>query len=106
MENDRREAIRKGIAAYAKEQAIILRLLRKRGSFTERDFDKWLRGREVRRPRFKRRGLTADTFLLGIGANGFNQWATWLDLMQLMMVLGLIDAKKEDGLVVYRHPES
>lgn len=96
------ERIRKGIAGYAKEQRIILRLLRRFGPFTEKDFDRWLEGREWRRPRFRARGITGDTFLLGLGVNGFNLWAEWLELMQYMMVLGLIDAKTEDGLVVYR----
>lgn len=94
--------IRKGIAGYAHEQEIILRLLRRYGPFTERDFDRWLKGRERRRPRFFSRGITGDTFILGIGVNGGNQWATWLELMQYMMALDLIDAKTENGLVVYR----
>ena len=93
------EQIKKGIAAYAHEQAAILRLLRKRGSFTERDFDKWLLHK---RPKLYRRGITGDTLILGMGANGGTQWALWLDLMQHMMAVGLIDAKKEHGLVVYK----
>lgn len=98
------EEVRKGIAAYSREQTILLRLLRKRRSFTERDFDKWLHMREYRRPRFYPRCLTGDTFILGLGRNGGTQWAVWLELMQKMMLLGLIDAKKENGLVVYRLP--
>jgi hypothetical protein len=99
---NRNERIRKGIAAYSHEQAILLRLLRKRGSFTEREFDKWFGRREYRRPKLRFLGVTGDTILLGLGQNGFNEWARWLDLMQHMMVLGLIDATTENGVVVYR----
>ena len=99
---DKVEHVRKGIAGYQHEQTILLRLLRKRGSFTERDFDTWFRGREWRKPKFRPRRITGDSFILGLGANGFNEWARWLDLMQHMIFLGLIDAKTENGLVVYR----
>lgn len=34
-----------GIAAYDHEQRVFVRLLRKRGVFTEREFDAWFRGR-------------------------------------------------------------
>lgn len=94
--------IRKGIAAYAKEQAILLRLLRRFGPFTEKDFDRWLRGREFRkRCRFYPQGITGDSFILGMGANGGNLWARWLELLQMMMAIDLVDAKTENGLVVY-----
>lgn len=98
------DMIRKGIAAYAKEQAVILRLLRKRGKFTELEFDAWLLGREFKRPKFYARAVTGDAFILGMGQNGGSQWAEWLDLMQHMMRIGLITAKTENGLVVYRLP--
>ena len=99
---EQRARIRNGIASYAHEQKIILRLLRKYGSFTENDFDRWLKGREYRRPRLRSGGITGDSFLLGLGINGYNEWAWYLDLMQHMMALGLVDAKTENGLIVYR----
>ena len=99
------EAIRKGIAGYAKEQAIILRILRRFGPFTEKDFDRWLKGREYRkRCMLYPRGVTGDSFILGMGVNGGSQWAFWLDLMQHMMALDLIDAVTKGGLVVYSLP--
>lgn len=99
------DEIRKGIAGYAKEQALILRLLRRFGPFTERDYDRWLKGREYRRRCLLiGRGISGDSFILGMGANGGTRWATLLDLMQYMMILGLIDAKTENGLVVYSLP--
>lgn len=98
------EHVRKGIAAYSHEQRTILRLLRRYKSFTERDFDRWFRGREWRRPLLRGGGIMGDSFLLGIGVNGFNDWARYLELMQYMMVLGLIDAKTVNGKVVYELP--
>jgi hypothetical protein len=90
-----------GIAAYEREQRVFVRLLRKRGSFTEREFDAWFRGRELRRP-MRFRPLTGDTFILGMGRNGGNKWAEMLELLQMMIQIGIIDAKKMRGVgVVY-----
>lgn len=90
-----------GIAAYKHEQRVFLRLLRKRGSFTDREFDLWFYGREVRRP-IRSRQITGDTFILGIGRNGGNRWAEMLELLQVMIQLDLIDAKEKRGVgVVY-----
>ena len=95
------DEITKGIAAYSHEQQVLLRLLRRR-SFTEREFDKWFKGREYRRPRpIRGGGITGDTLLLGIGVNGFSEWATYLDLMQHMMLTGQVDAKTINGVVTY-----
>ena len=102
MTREQKDRVRKGIAGYAREQAVLLRLLRRFGPFTERDFDRWLRFREYRRPRFYPRAVSGDTFILGLGVNGGNQWATWLELLQHMMYLDLVDAKTENGLVVYK----
>ena len=98
------EHVRKGIAAYGTEQKVILRLLRRFKSFTERDFDRWFRGREFRPRRLRRNGIAGDSFLLGIGVNGFTEWATTLELLQYMMVLGLVDAKTVNGIVIYELP--
>ena len=95
------ERTRKGIAAYSHEREVLLRLLKKRGSFSETDFDSWLRLREWRRP-VRCRRVTKDTFVLGIGVNGWNEWAIWLDLLRCMIQLGEVDTKKENGLIIYR----
>jgi len=96
-----REKLEKGIAAYAHEQRVFVRLLRKRGSFTESEFDAWFRGREWRRPtRF--RPVTGDTLILGMGRNGGSNWAEMLALLQVMIQLDIIEAKKKRGVgVVY-----
>jgi hypothetical protein len=93
--------IRRGIAAYQHEQKVFLRLLRKRGSFTENEFDQWFRGREWKRPRFRAHGITGDTFILGMGMNGGNLWAEMLELLQMMMAIGMVDTRTESGAVVY-----
>lgn len=100
----RQAKTRIGIAAYAREQRVLLRLLRKRGQFTEREFDQWFRGREWRRPLWALRSfpLHGEAFILG--GLGQGHWAKWLDLLQHMMALDLIDAKTENGIVVYRRP--
>lgn len=103
LETAKVEAIRKGIAAYSYEQRVLLRVLRRYGSFNERDFDKWFRHGKRKPLRFL--GVTGDTYLLGMGANGFNDWARWLDLLQHMMAIGLVDAKTINGLVTYRLPQ-
>lgn len=97
---DTREKLRKGIAPYHHEQTVLLRLLRKRGQFTEREFDQWFRGREWRRPRF-RFFMEGDSFILG-GLGGERD--KWLDLLQVMMALDLVDAKTENRVIVYRLP--
>lgn len=75
-----------------------MRLLRKRGSFTEHEFDAWFRGREWRRPMLSR-PLSGDTFVLGMG---INRWAEMLELLQVMVRIGIIDAKSRHGVgVVY-----
>lgn len=97
--------IERGIAAYEHEQRAFLRLLRKRGSFTAREFDMWFVARKWRRPRFRSTGITGDTFLLGLGINGGNLWAEMLELLQMMVRLGLVDATKDpQGMVVYSLP--
>jgi hypothetical protein len=96
-----KDKIRKGIAAHERERRVLGRLLRKRGSFTEDDFDSWFRNREWRRPMRFGPPLTGDTFILGMGRNGGNKWAVMLELLQMMMALDIVDAKTVRGKVVY-----
>ncbi|MDO6385593.1 hypothetical protein [Uliginosibacterium sp. 31-12] len=102
---DRLMNLASGIASYSREQSVLIRLLRKRGSFSEREFDAWFRGREWRRP-VRLQSITGDTLLLGAGINGGSLWAQTLELLQSMVILGMVDAKKneETGLIVYQLP--
>lgn len=99
------EQISKGICAYRREQLVFIRLLRKRKTFTERDFDGWFIGREFRRP-IRMRPLDGNTFILGIGRNGGNMWAEMLDLLQQMIRLDLVEANTIEGRVIYSLPEA
>lgn len=96
----KRERIINGIAVYAHEQRLLLRVLRMRGgSMTEREFDKLFRGK--RRSRFHH--ITPETFIL-LGGLGASTWSLMLDLMQHMMLLGLINSRKDRYGVVYSLP--
>lgn len=90
----KKAAIVRGIAAYSREQTVLLRLLRKTGGFTPDQFDAWFRGREWRR-RVRFTPITDDTFILGVGQNGGNHWAVMLDLLQHMIAAGLVGTAKE-----------
>jgi hypothetical protein len=99
-ENQRARA---GIEVYQREQAMFLRLLRMRGYVTDDEFDCWFRRREQRRPgRYV--PVTGDTFILGMGRNGGNEWARMLELLQVMVFLGDVAAKTRGGHVVYTLP--
>lgn len=96
----KKQNIRNGIAAYGYEQRIILRLLRKRGKFTDKEFDSWFKGREYRRP-IRMTPLSNDSFILGIGLNGGNYWAVMLELLQVMICLDMVQVKEDNGRIVY-----
>lgn len=55
-----------------------------------------------RRILFRPIGITGDTFILGVGINGGTEWARMLDLLQCMAVIGIVEAKEENDLMVYR----
>lgn len=98
-----RDEIERGIAAYSHDREVLLRLLRKRGQFTEREFDQWFRGREWRRSfKLSPRKISGDSFILGADINGGNLWAERLDLLRFMVVLGQVDAVTERGMIVYK----
>ena len=98
-----KDEIRKGIAAYKYEQNVLLRLIRKTGGLTESKFDELFHGREFRkRTRLRRSGLYGDSYILGMGMNGGTIWAEYLDLLQYMMAVDLVDARRnKDNEIVY-----
>jgi hypothetical protein len=106
------DKVRLGIAAYRREQALILRVIRKhRHRLTERDFDriftdiKRRRGPDgrvltTRANRNRFRALTGDTFILGGMSPRYRSFM--LDLTQHMVALGLVKTStNEHGQVVY-----
>lgn len=98
MDKDR---IEKGIAAYHKERKIIARLIRRFGPLSEDTFDRLLRGRDLKKPKFRVAPINGDTFILGVGTNGFNMWAEWLELLQYMVMLGEVETTTKDGKIHY-----
>ena len=115
------ERIINGIRAYSHQQQVLLRLIRKHGALTEHKFDEIFRnagslqnrsyrttvdGQTVwkpRRSRLSKHGITGDSFIMGSCGEHDRNW--WLDLLQYMQVLGLIDSKSEDGTVIYTLPK-
>lgn len=93
----------KGIEAYSREQKILLRLIDWNNGLTETKFDELFMGREWRKRVFLRPGgIDGDSFLLGMGLNGGTEWAFYLDLMQHMVLVGLVDTiRNEQNEIVY-----
>ena len=98
-----RKEIERGIAAYAYEQRVLLRLIRFTGGLTEEKFDRLFSGREWRKPKLRPHKIDGDSFILG-GIFG-GRWAWWLDLLQHMMAVGLVDTRRDsNGSLVYIIP--
>ncbi len=112
--SDELAKIERGIEAYARQQQILLRVIRRKRELSERDFDRifsWLkpyrkpdgmRGNMRRRPAFCYVPLRGHTIILG-GMSGSDR-NKWLHLAQLMIVLRKIEAEERDGLVYYSLP--
>ena len=98
-----KDEIRKGIAAYDRQQKVLMRLIRITGGLTESKFDELFKGREFRkRVPLSPCGITGDSFILGCGVNGGNMWAENLELLQMMMAIDLIDThRNEKNEIVY-----
>ncbi len=100
MSRKLRKRLQSGIAAYSHEQAVLLRLLRRKKRLTEHEFDRiFNRAAGFSAPLTRRFPMTDDSFILGAGDE--RDWAKWLELAQIMMALGMIAAKEENGMVVY-----
>ena len=97
------DAVRKGLAAYDHEQRLLLRYLRRYGSFTGRQFDRWFYSSRRCMGWMAQAGITGNTFLLG--GTGHTRDAM-LHLMQFMIGLGDIVTACPDDEVVYFLPPS
>jgi hypothetical protein len=95
-----KSSLREGIAAYADQQKHLLSLL---SDWVDQDtFDRHARSiGGVNMYGGKPRVLVPGSFMLGT-LQSSGPAAEWLHLMQIMMQLGLIEAKKEQGKVWYR----
>ena len=77
------------IEAYKHEQLVFERLLRKRGSFTDIEFDSWFINREYKRPS-KVTLMDKNTIIIGLCGAGVSTWSKMLELLQIMMRLEII----------------
>ena len=69
------DRIKKGIACYSREQAVLMRLISKSNGLSESKFDKLFMSREYR----GRRACRATSgLLLGMGENCGKNWAFYL----------------------------
>lgn len=110
------EKLRKGIAAYADQQATLLDVIRQHGGrLTQDEFDDEFAnfgyieetrdGKRWRMPvmggKHPWRALLVgdDTIILGSMTQG--QWAKWLDLLQIMSRLGDVKRTIKNGVVTY-----
>jgi hypothetical protein len=113
-----KEQIIRGIETYNNEQAEILQAIKDHnGKLTQHEFDKVfgdeyneidINGvtKRVRKPpKIKFWPCSGKAFLLGSMITP-SDWAKYLHLTQLMCCAGLLTAKEEDSLVVYRQTES
>lgn len=97
-----KQEIQIGISPYKKEQNILLRLISRCGGLTETNFDELFRYREFKKPSKMYFVPKPEGFILGMGSNGGNLWAEFLDLLQYMMLIGLVGTKRNDtGEIVY-----
>lgn len=98
------EEIKDGISEYHREQSILIRLIRMKKGLKSSHFDKLFKGREYKRGLINH-PMSGDSFILGVGRNGFTEWAWQLDLLQHMIRVGIVDTKRnEDNEIVYILP--
>lgn len=103
--------IRKGIEAYEYEQKVLLRILRKHGELSAPEFDRIFKGCKKRKwpdgtvelckrkIHFLSKWPDEGTYIIG----GFmpTEWSKWLHLTQMMIPLGLVSRRIEDGIAYY-----
>ena len=124
MNREQVSRITNGIRAYSHEQQVLLRLIRKHGRLSQNHFDDifssqsglWnkqykttdpVTGKTVMKPRMRKlsgNGICGDSFMLG-GLTCEKDWAWWLDLLQHMMAINLVDTHNKDGVIYYFLPK-
>lgn len=99
MTEQKRDQLVNGIRAYGYQQRVLLRLLRRHGPLHQDGFD-----RLFHRKRFPPVFFTGETFVLGFCQNP-SDWAKWLQLLQIMVAIGLVNQRGETGEIEYFLPE-
>ncbi|KKM04156.1 hypothetical protein LCGC14_1767080 [marine sediment metagenome] len=109
MSKEKIEEIKNGIADYHREQKVLLRLIRLTKGLTQTKFDELFRARGLGGSKFiciNHYGISGDSFFLGGMMGESDPWSWYLDLLQHMMTVGLIDTKRnEKDEIVYVLPE-
>lgn len=99
--------IKSGIADYHREQEILLKLIRLTKGLTQTRFDELFRVRELggaKQAMLSHHGISGDSFFGGMMGES-NPWSWYLDLLQHMMAVGLVDTKRnEEDEIVYILP--
>lgn len=96
--------ITKGIEGYYREKQVLIRLIRKLNVMSASKFDELFMGREFRRPTGGCRTASGDSFILGMCINGISYWSFNLDLLQKMVLIGLVETFTKNEQVHYRIP--
>lgn len=97
------EDLRRGIEAYAPEQARLLRLLRlKGGEFSASDFDRWFQHPRRVVIRRKARCYQPHTLILGYSDGSFSEWGLHLEVLQALAQLGQVATVRNEGELFYR----
>ena len=99
MEQRELEKIKMGIADYKHEQNVILRILRRHGELTGKEFDHIFSCKNMKKKMYFW-ATSGNAFIMGSFYQG--QWSKWLHLTQLMCEIGFIKIFKKNGLVIYK----
>lgn len=104
----------KGIKAYSHQQKVLLRLIRMEGGvLTSKRFDDifgtysettdktGFTTRKLKRPRIIIVNYDPEAFILGNPWH-FGDWGVWLELLQIMCLVGICRVKKVGNLFEYR----
>ncbi|KKL69877.1 hypothetical protein LCGC14_2110500 [marine sediment metagenome] len=102
------EETKKGIAAYHREQKVLLRLIRLTKGLTQTRFDELFHARGLggSKSMMFQSGVSGDSFMLGGMDGELSPWSWNLDLLQHMMSVGLVNTKRnEKDEIVYILPK-
>ena len=94
-------------------EEVLLRLLRRYGSFTDKDFDRWMSGERtylddkgflVCVPKLRKgriRGLSDDSLIIPPVFGKSMEWNTWIPVLYELVRDGKVQVSTKDGLQVY-----
>lgn len=89
--------IQEALDPYKKEQAILMRLIRRHGTLTEQKFDSIFHARKFKIKKGKAHSKSRNALIL----RSWNEHIWYFDLIQSMVLAGIINAKITSDGVVY-----